>query len=405
MHLKRAVHRLFNTPITGSQLYLIAFSLYFIPAFLIDTTFTQYLSWSKLRLITYIAIPIILFKIYILDKWNWQQLIIITMFIIIGVLGWRAAKYPEILMMMVFILGARGVPFREIIKWYFYLSVSFMIVLAVVSLLGIIPNLTYYSMLRPTRYSLGMAYTTFIASHVLYIAFAYCYLHFGKLNWQDYLGILVIGLIVMKITDTRLDFYEMVLLIPVMIIAQRAQIGKRYSQFFVSFWWMATPVLAAITLISSYFYSPANHIYFKLNSLLSGRLHLSNVGFRRYPISILGRRIAEHSFGGSKGASFANHNLFELSTNYFYIDSAFVRMLLVWGSLVLVFVIGVIIFITIRDTVQRNYALPAIFLLIAINSVLEPHILQIIYNPFLIALLATEIKLGRVNNEFKSNNK
>src|SRR5699024_7000776 len=111
------------------------------------------------------------------------------------------------------------------------------------------------------------------------------------------------------------------------------------------------------------------------------------VGFERYPITLFGRKIVEHSFGGTKGATFANHNLFELSTNYFYLDSSFVRMLLVWGSIVFVLVISTIMWITIRGTAHKEYVLPAIFLLIAINAVLEPHILQIIYNPFLLALL------------------
>lgn len=390
MNLSKTAHRLFNTPITGKQIYFLAFIIYFVPAFLIDTTFTEYLSWSKLRLLSYIAIPLILFKIYVLDKWNWQQLIIITTLIGLSIISWRSARYPEIMMMMIFVLGARNVPFKNIIEWYFYLSVSFLIALAIISLLNIIPNLVYHSMLRPTRYSLGMAYTTFVASHVVYITLAYCYLRFGRMNLLDYIGIFIIGLIVMKLTDTRLDFYEMILIIPIMFIAQRAQHGKLYSRIFVSFWWMSTPILALITITSAYFYNPHNHIFFKLNSALSGRLNLSNVGFERYPITLFGRKIVEHSFGGAKGAKFANHNLYELSTNYFYIDSSFVRMLLAWGLLIFILVVGAIIFITVKDTKLRRYALPAIFLLIAINSVLEPHILQMIYNPFLLAVLAKE---------------
>ena len=396
MDLSKKTHQLFNAPISGTQLYFLAFVIYFIPAYLIDTTFTVYLSWSKLRIISYIAIPILLLKIYVLDNWNWRQLIIVSVFLIIGVLGWRAAKYPEILMMMVFVIGARGVSFNEIISWYFYLSLSFIMAIAIISLLNIIPNLTYYSMLRPTRYSLGMAYTTFVASHIVYISLAYCYLRFSKLKWIDYLAIFLIGLVVMKITDTRLDFYEMILLIPIMIIAQRAEKGQKYSRYFASFWWIATPFLASITLISAYFYNQNNYIFFKLNSLLSGRLHLSHVGFERYPITLFGRKIVEHSFGGTKGATFANHNLFELSTNYFYLDSSFVRMLLVWGSIVFVLVISTIMWITIRGTAHKEYVLPAIFLLIAINAVLEPHILQIIYNPFLLALLAKETKFREI---------
>lgn len=62
------IHTIINVPITGQQIYFLAFVFYFVPAFLIDTTFTQYLSWSKLRLLTYISIPLIVFKIYVIDR-------------------------------------------------------------------------------------------------------------------------------------------------------------------------------------------------------------------------------------------------------------------------------------------------------------------------------------------------
>ena len=382
-------HTIFNASITGQQIYFLAFAFYFVPAFLIDTTFTQFLSWSKLRLLTYIAIPLIIFKIYVVDRRHWPSLLLITVLILIGVVAWRAAHYPEILMMMLFVLGAKDVPLRKIIQWYFYLSLVFMLILAVIAIVGIIPNLIYYSKLRPTRYSLGMAYTTFVASHIIYIALAYCYLRFNKLNWLDYLGIFVVAFIALKLTNTRLDFYEMLLLIPIMWIAQRAQRGKRYSQIFASFWWIATPLLAAITVIGAYFYDSSNNIYQKLNSLFTGRLSLSYEAFQRYPVSLFGRKIVEHSYGGAKGVKFANDNLYELSAHYFYIDSAYVRMLLLWGGIVLLLVLGGIIYITVRETAMRRFALPAIFVLIAINAMFEPHILQLIYNPFLLAILAT----------------
>ena len=82
--IKDRIHTAINASITGQQIYFLAFVFYFVPAFLIDTTFTQYLSWSKLRLLTYIAIPLIIFKIYVVDRWHWPTLLLITLLLMFG---------------------------------------------------------------------------------------------------------------------------------------------------------------------------------------------------------------------------------------------------------------------------------------------------------------------------------
>lgn len=385
--MKEKIGKFWNTPITGSQLYLLAFSIYFIPAFLIDSMYTSYLSWSKLRLLTYLALPILIFKLYVMDNWRWPTKLLMTCLIAFSVLAWRSARYPELMVTMTFVLAAQGVDFKKIARWYLYLSVTFLVLIAVTSLVKIVPNLVYTSALRPDRYGLGMAYTTFVASHALFSVLAYCYVRFGKLGWLDYLGIAVIAAIIMKYTDTRLDFYTMLLLIPVMWITQRAAAGKRISQSVSSFWWMATPVLAVFTLTGAYFFNDHNHIYRKFNEMLSGRLSLSRRAFDRYDPNILGRYIQEKSFGGTKGQTFANQNQFGLSPDYFYIDSSFVRMLLLWGIVICLLFIVAMTFIALVSTIKHQYALSAVVMLLAINCMVEPHAVQLIYNVFILALI------------------
>lgn len=385
--MKTKLKKIWNTPITGAQLYLLAFAIYFIPAFLIDSLYTNYISWSKLRLLTYLAIPILIFKIYVMDRWRWPTKLFITGLILFSVIAWRASRYPELMVTMVFVLAASGIDFKQVARWYLYLSVTFLVIIAVTSLVHIVPNLVYTSALRPDRYGLGMAYTTYVASHALFSALAYCYVRFGKLGWLDYLGIAIVAFVTMKYTNTRLDFYAMLLMIPVMWITQRAANGKRYAQIISSFWWIATPVLAVITLTGAYFFDDHNQIYRKFNELSSGRLGLSKKAFSMYDPNIFGRYIQEKAFGGAKGQAFANQNQFGLSADYFYIDSSFVRMLLLWGIVIFLLFIVAMTFIALVNTIQREYILSAIVMLVAINSMVEPHSLQLIYNVFILALI------------------
>ena len=63
-------------------------------------------------------------------------------------------------------------------------------------------------------------------------------------------------------------------------------------------------------------------------------------------------------------------------------------MLILWGFLAFIIVISCLTFIAIRSTIRRTYILSAIILVSSLSFMCEPHIIQIIYNPFLLALLS-----------------
>ena len=377
--------KFWDRPINGCQVYFTAFLFYFLPMFLIETTFSPVNRW--LRLFAYISLPLLFFKIYVLDHWKKKELFAITLLLVIELIVWRMTHYPDLLLIGPFIIGAKGVNFRDIISWYFYLTLILVMTMMILSLTRIIPNLVYYSASRPTRYALGMLYPSVIAAHYFYLALAYCYLRFGKLNVIDYLLIISGDVICILLTNTKLDFLATLLIITVMIIAQRAYFGKKWSSIIAAFWWMAIPISASIMIFLSYFYNPSNHLLRKIDSLLSGRLGLGRLAFKKYDLNLLGRTIIEHSFAGIKGQRL-NNSGGGLPQNYFYIDSSYMRMLLLWGLLAFIIVIVCLTFIALRSTVRKTFILSAVILVASLSFMFEPHIIQIIYNPFLLALLS-----------------
>lgn len=390
--------RLWNRSINGRQVYFTAFLFYFLPMFLIETTFSPVNRW--LRLFAYISLPLLFFKIYVLDQWQKKELFAISLLLVIELIVWRMTHYPDLLLIGPFIIGAKGVNFRDIISWYFYLTLILVMTMMILSLARIIPNLVYYSASRPTRYALGMLYPSVIAAHYFYLALTYCYLRFGKLNVIDYLLIISGDVVCVLLTNTKLDFLATLLIIPVMIIAQRAYFGKKWSSIIAAFWWMAIPISASIMIFLSYFYNPSNHFLRKINSLFSGRLELGRLAFKKYDVNLLGRTIVERSFAGIKGQKLNNAGE-GLPQNYFYIDSSYMRMLLLWGLLAFIIVIVCLTFIALRSTVRKTFILSAVILVASLSFMFEPHIIQIIYNPFLLALLSN----SRFNSLEKENKK
>lgn len=385
--LKRNTKDTCNFKINGSQIFFIAFVIFFVSSFIQDTTLAEALNGRFLRLCSYISLPLLLFKIYFMDRWSKKELFVISILILLGMITWRMAHELQLLIIVPFVVGAKNVNFKDIITWYVYLNVILLLTMAIFSLLGIIPNLIYRAAPRPPRYSLGLIYTSSLATHYFYLVLAYCYLRFSKLRWTDYLLIIIGDGIFMMITNTKLDFIATLIVIPVMFIAQRAFRGHKLSEILASFWWMAVPITSSIIIFASYFYDGSNHIMKAVDDLTSGRLGLGHRALTNYDINILGQTIVEHTYGGSNGLKLANQ--LDGVSHYFFIDSSYIRMFLLWGLLVFILIIVYMTYIAMRSIFRRTFVLAAIILIASLNFMFEPDIIKIIYDPFLLALFAT----------------
>ena len=124
--------------------------------------------------------------------------------------------------------------------------------------------------------------------------------------------------------------------------------------------------------------------------MLSGRLTFGSMALQRYSVNLFGTKIKEHGYGN-------NMKLFHQGINsYFFIDSSYMRLLIIFGLVALVVFIGISMFISIKNTLYGYYALPAILLIVAFSSVVEQHFMELTYNPFLLAFIST-ILLNREN--------
>ena len=79
----------------------------------------------------------------------------------------------------------------------------------------------------------------------------------------------------------------------------------------------------------------------------------------------------------------------DYSDNYFFIDSSYIRMFLLWGLLAFILIIVYMTYIAMRSIFRRTFVLAAIILIASLNFMFEPDIIKIIYDPFLLALFAT----------------
>lgn len=370
--------------ISGEQLFFIAFTLSLIASFVVNTTFMIYLRINMVNWVNYAAFALLLIKIYIFDQFKWPEYIAMTIVLALSFLSWRNTQINSVMIMTGFICGARGISFEKIIRHYFNVNLTLLLLTAFYSLSGIISNLVFFRGVGDIyRYSLGIDYPTDLSAYVFYLCLAYCYLNYYKMNWQNWLALIGIDVVMYLITNTRVDAFLILMIIPTILIT-RGPVNNKVHKFVASSFWYLNIILPYSFVLLTYYFTFNKPWMVKLDRVLSGRLIYGKEGFERYGVTLFGRKIIEHGWGGVKGLHMMKHNPF----GYFYIDSSFVRLMIINGLIIGIIAFTVLAIISIRETVRHNYVLPAIMFLAVLSSLIDQHLLEITYNPFLLSLLA-----------------
>lgn len=375
-------HEIGNWRIDGQIIYEIAFAFEFVVAFLITSTYTDYFSNHLLHTLMFAGLALVLLKIFLFDvKW----LAIDAIVLILLLITWRTSKEFSLFSMGIFVLGARNVDFKRIIKIYFYVGMLLLAFVVISAMGGLIRNLVYRrDMTNIVRQSFGIAYPTDFAAHVLYLILAYAYLKFGKIKWYDYAVFLAAAVFLVKFSDARLSAYAIILSIPVLWIGQRAQTDHLLSRFIASFYWTVPILLAYLVIIASYFFTPSNKTLTKVNNASSGRLFLGHKAISEYGFSMFGKQIIEHGWGGANGLKMSQN----APANYFFVDSSFLRMTILYGIIMAIIILLAMTKISWESFQKGSFALASIIVIVSVSAMVEQRLLDLAYDPFLIALLA-----------------
>lgn len=377
--------RYLNVEITGQQLYLLGFTYFFTIAFLQTSMFLEFFGKNTLHDLSYLGLALILLKIFIFDKKSYIQYL--ATIIVLGILAitWRTSGEFTMLPMGILVLGAKDVDFKQIIRTYLIVGTLILMVTIVSSKIDIIRNLVYYRAgTSISRQSFGIIYPTDFAAHVLFLVMAYVYLKFKKANWKTYLGIIVVSLLVIKFCDARLSAYIMLLMVPVIWIGKQAAQGNKFCKFIANFSWSTPIIFGYVTVCLGYFFTISNPILKKIDQILSSRLYYEHVAIDKYGVSLFGRHMIEHAWGGLSGLRMTEKS----PQSYFFIDSSYVRMLILYGLVVTLFVLVTMAILAWKSSEMGEYSLACIIVLLSIAAITEQHLYDPAYDPFLIALCA-----------------
>lgn len=291
------------------------------------------------------------------------------------------------------IVGAKDIDFSKILRFYLAISITIMLAAFSASQCGIIEDLQY---LNPrgdelfVRHSFGIVYPTDYAAHLFYMVMAAMVLYDKK--WNIAIKVWLSLLVALSVYLTSNAQSSTICLIGFAGLCVFERIFRSYMPYIEKvFRWV--PIICAVGFLGmAYMYDARKTWMAKLNKFLSFRLELSKKGFEDYSIKFFGQNVAENGLGTSTVGR----------DNYFYLDDSYIRILLEYGLVVFVVTLAVLVLSSRKAAMENKFVLVIALVAIAVQSVMEQHLIDIAYNPMILALFATLSKRENIGRNIKT---
>jgi len=366
------------------ELYLITFCFYIVRLFL-DTTLVN-VPWPGFIYNTMrIAVMCIVFlKIGYSNAYKGKEFFFGVCISSLFLLSWMSTWYLFLLEIAVLAVGAVGIPYKKILKVYVWCGIIIMGLAMLGALTGAVRDLTYVKD-KTYRHSFGICYPTDFAAHGIYLLLSI---------WVVYENIpVIIGIIAMllfAVFQYRYCYTECSEIVAILSAVGMAYVWlvsriKDKKSLIAKFTWCIDQLLtifmgicAGVIIWMSFKCGDEYPLLKKIDSIISGRLSLAQRAFKEYGIKYFGTAFDMVGFGSETVRR----------SGYNFVDSSFCLILVRYGIVALAAVL-IIYFIVERKALRSGKRkLMVAFALISIHSVIEHHLLELAYNPFLLLAFA-----------------
>lgn len=362
------------------SIYVFLFA-YFLWVFFIHILGSQYFTLfdTDLLLKSFNACVIFLLLAYVMIGYSFNKVslldLLITIVFFIGYLHFRKG-----VLIYLFIILCRNIPFSLVMKTFMLATIAGMFFILFTYIFNLYPE-TYLDLFRKDgtyRYLLGYRFPTFLPNYYFHLVLCWFFVRKEKITFLELLIILLLNYPIYIFTDTKAVFGLVILSCIAILFVKYLKIN--YSTLmFGSLYRLLTKygfiIFAAIAIYFQYTYDSSFEWMAKLNTVFSGRLALGHWGFELYGIKPFGSLV---EFTTMLEANETN--------KFFYIDSAYVQLLLVYGAIIFALVCIGYIRIGIRIVKHNNKYFGLVLILLFAHSITDPQLMSPEFNPFLLCL-------------------
>ena len=336
----------------------------------------SYLSIIKMLGMIFLLICCLLKLTYVkVDRKKWILLIVLFIISIISYIKLKTTFFIEFLLI---IFSAYKLEFNLIVKMDCAIKLCIILSMLVFSYSNLAQSEFYVVREGNIRNSLGFYHPNTLAMYIMMTFFEFAYLIYtsSKKNKKIILMGIIIMLLVNAITGSRSTVISIGFMLVLIYFEPLLFNGKNGSKIKILIAKNLYIILLLMTILISYIYTTNSNFLVSINKLMAGRIDIQNYYLREYGITLFG------------------NNLEYVRT----LDNAYLKTLLSYGIIVSIIYVYIYNCIIKKSLKEENKFIIYVFIIVAIYSMSESYLLNLIYNIFWLYYLSKENKRSK-NNE------
>ncbi len=289
-----------------------------------------------------------------------------------------------------FLFAARRRYLKQTFRAAFGVQMGLLVFVIVSSTADLIPDLLIKRDIIPIRHSLGFTYPSVCAAYFYFLLILYLWMYGREISWRDLLWIEVVNWLIYILTDARMSFLLITLLLACAYVCCCRGADRRIKEWLEEQKKRGSALCRVGTVLYDYYPVFLSGMFLLwclidlaaggnsiLDRALSGRLKYTVSVVKEYGVHLFGKAIPWVGFGGTE-------NTDALLKSYNFVDCSYAYILLSYGIVFFALVMVYLVFL--QKYMRRREGVWRCLLLLFIWSycLLEPRLLELQANCLLL---------------------
>lgn len=325
--------------------------------------------------------------VIILNNNRW---LMYAIFAIIAFLTVLFAKTTFVLVLFIMFVLSSQFGHEQIVKYLNDALLCVLFLTVISSVVGLIPSATSIRQ-GVNRQSLGFGSCTMPQSLFMFVSLNFLYLKHRNTKFWLLIFEFIVASVFYFYTQARTGYFLTLIIIIVNLILK---LNIKFSflerlcsrKFFIIFMTCIPLIFLSLSVFMTYLYAIENSFALKINNMLSARLVFQRDAFINHTLTLFGDKIVWINSSG----------------DYCGVDNSYLFYLFNYGLINTILLYSIVSINIYKSLKNKNYLLFFILLMICVNAIVEPYLVDFKYNYFMFYIVSKS-SVFVINNRHKKN--